>query len=383
MAKLKSLVNQQKKSVLSKTIDFFVKSKHHAYLVGGYVRDTTLGIEPRDIDIVVEGDAIKAAKQLNAKLKGSLDIHKEFGTASITKGQTRIDLASARFEKYASPAKLPHVYPSTVNEDLNRRDFTINAIAMSISNENFGEIFDPFNGLDDIKKGVIRVLHKESFNDDPTRIFRALRYKNRFRFKIGKRTKSLMTEAINKRMIQCLSGQRIINEIRLIFKEKNYVDIIKDLSNMTSLKIRKKDLELLPVLGQNRMYFYLSRVKSARFPITKTEKLLVKDFHNFGKTIARLDKATKHSTIFAILSPISTEAIDIIPVVLPRLKQKVWTFRQLKKRKLLVTGSDLKRLGYKPGRRFKTLLNKMRDWQFDKKIKNRKDALEYLRNIKH
>ncbi len=383
MAKSKSSANQQKKSVLSKTISFFIQSKHHAYLVGGYVRDTTLGIEHRDIDIVVEGDATMVAKQLNSKLKGNLDIHKKFGTASITTKQMRIDLASARVEKYASPAKLPHVYPSTINEDLNRRDFTINAMAMSISNENFGEIFDPFNGMEDIKKGVIRVLHKESFNDDPTRIFRALRYKNRFGFKIGKRTKALMTEAINKRMIQRLTDQRILNEIRLIFEETNYQDIIKDISSSKSLKIGKKDMELLSVLGPNRMYFYLSKLKCFNFPITSDEKRLVKDFHDFSNTIARLDKATKHSAIFAILSPISSEIIDIMPAALPKLKRNIRIFQQLKKKKLFVTGNDLKRLGYKPGAKFRNILNKMRDWQFDRKIKNRKEALEYLRNIKH
>lgn len=383
MAKLRSSDKHQKKSVLSKTIGFFVHSKYHAYLVGGYVRDTTLGIEPLDIDIVVEGDAIKAARHLNTKLKGKLTVHKKFGTASINTKNTRVDLASAREERYASPAKLPHVYPSTINEDLNRRDFRINAIAMSISNENFGEIFDPFEGLDDIKKGMIRVLHKGSFYDDPTRIFRAVRYKNRFGFKIGKKTKSLMIEAINKKMIQRLSGQRILSEIKLIFEEKQYREIVKDLSDMTSLKIRKKDLDILPLIGRNRIYYYLSKVKSIKFPLSKPEKNLIKDFQNLNKTIGRLDKASKHSTIYTILSPISKDILDVIPAVLPKLKQKIRIFSQLKKIKLFINGNDLKRLGFKSDRKLKNMLNKMRDWQFDKKIKDRKEALKYLRNIKH
>jgi tRNA nucleotidyltransferase (CCA-adding enzyme) len=142
-------------------------------------------------------------------------------------------------------------------------------------------------------------------------------------------------------------------------------------------------MELLPVLGLNRMYFYLSKLKYFKFPITSAEKCLVKDFHDFGNTIARLDKATKHSAIFAILSPISGEVIDIMPAVLPKLRRNVRIFRQLEKKKLFVTGNDLKRLGYKPGAKFRSILNRMRDWQFDRKIKNRKEALEYLRNIKH
>ncbi len=382
MVKSESLGKHQKKSVLSKTIDFFVHSKYHAYLVGGYVRDTTLGLEPLDIDIVVEGDAIKAARQLNTKLKGKLTTHNKFGTASIDTKQTRVDLASARVERYISPAKLPHVYPSTINEDLNRRDFRINAIAMSISNENFGEIFDPFEGLDDIKKGMIRVLHKGSFIDDPTRIFRALRYKNRFGFKIGKKTKSFMTEAIDKKMIQRLSGQRILDEIKLIFEEEQYLLTIKDLSDLTSMKIRKKDLELLSVLGHNRIYYYLSKVKSINFALSNAEKSLVKDFQNLNNTIMRLDKASKNSTIFSILSHISDEVIEVIPAVLPRLKQKVKRFRQLKKTKLLINGNDLKKLGFRPERRFKRMLRKLRDLQFDKKINNRREGFKYISNTK-
>ena len=357
-------------------------SNYHAYLVGGYVRDTTLGLEPIDIDIVVEGDAIKAARQLNTRLKGKLVVHKEFGTASVNTKQTRVDLASARVEHYPSPAKLPHVYPSTINEDLNRRDFRINAIAMSISNENFGEIFDPFEGLDDIKKGMIRVLHKGSFIDDPTRIFRALRYKNRFGFKIGKKTKSLMTEAINNKMIQRLSSERILDEIRLIFAEEQYLLTIKDLSDLTALKIRKKDLDLLPALGPIRIYYYLSKVKSIKLPLSSEEKTLVKDFEKFGNTLMRLEKASKNSTIFSILSPIADDVIDVIPEVQPKLKQKIRVFKKLKKIKPYINGYDLKKSGFRPGKKFRSILKKLIDEQYDKKITSRKEALKYLRDMK-
>ena len=156
MTKLRYSAKRKKKSVLRKVIDFFAKSEYHAYLVGGYVRDSTLGRESVDIDVVVEGDGVKVARKLNLKLKGKLKKHDEFGTASIVINNHRVDIASARTEKYPSPAHLPHVYFATIVEDLNRRDFTINAIAMSISRENFGEIFDPFDGMSDIKKKLVR-----------------------------------------------------------------------------------------------------------------------------------------------------------------------------------------------------------------------------------
>lgn len=383
MVKLKSLAKHQKKSVLNKTINFFVKSNFHAYLVGGYVRDTTLGIKPIDIDIVVEGNAIKAAKALNLKLKGKLCIYKEFGTASIITKAERIDLASARVEKYPSPAKLPHVYPSTIIEDLNRRDFTINAMAMSISKEDFGEIFDPFNGLEDIKKGLIRVLHKNSFNDDPTRIFRALRYKNRFGFKIEKKTKILMKEAIDKKMIKQLTGQRILNEIRLIFTEKKYQETIKDLSDLIIFKIKKKDLELLPLLGPNRIYLYLSKLDTNEFPLKTEERKIMHDLNKTGSIILRLEKMSKNSIIYDILYPISDQVIDIIPLIRPELKKKINIYSRLKKIKPFIKGNDLKNLKVKQGRKFKILLKKMLDLQLDKKINSRKDALQYLKNLKN
>lgn len=383
MAKSKSLAKHQKKSVLNKTINFFVKSNFHAYLVGGYVRDTTLGIKPIDIDIVVEGNAIKAAKALNLKLKGKLCIYKEFGTASIITKAERIDLASARVEKYPSPAKLPHVYPSTIIEDLNRRDFTTNAMAMSISKEDFGEIFDPFNGLEDIKKGLIRVLHKNSFNDDPTRIFRALRYKNRFGFKIEKKTKILMKEAIDKKMIKRLTGQRILNEIRLIFTEKKYQETIKDLSDLVIFKIKKKDLELLPLLGPNRIYLYLSKLDTNEFPLKTEERKIMQDLNKAGSIISRLEKTSKNSIIYDILYPISDQVINIIPLIRPELKKKINRYSRLKKIKPFIKGNDLKNLKVKQGRKFKILLKKMLDLQLDKKINSKKDALQYLKNLKN
>jgi len=382
LAKLKSLAKHQKKSVLNKALDFFIKSIYHAYLVGGYVRDTTLGLKPVDIDIVVEGNAVKAAKALNLILKGKLCVYEEFGTASIITEAERIDLASARVEKYSSPAKLPHVYPSTIIEDLNRRDFTINAMVMSISKEDFGEIFDPFNGLKDIKKGLIRVLHRNSFNDDPTRIFRALRYKNRFGFKIEKKTKILMKEAIDKRMIKQLSDQRILNEIKLIFSEEKYQETIKDLSDLLIYKIKKKDLELLPLLGPNRIYLYLSKLDTDGFPLKTEERDMMQDLNKIGSTISRLEKASTNSTICNILYPISDQIIEIIPLIHQKLKGKINTYSKLKKIKPFIKGNDLKKLGVRQNRKFKNLLRKMLDLQLDKKIKSKKEAIQYLKNMK-
>lgn len=382
MARLRSSARKKKKSVLKKVIDFFVKSEYHAYLVGGYVRDSTLGRESVDFDIVVEGDGIRIARQLNSKLKGKLTSHAEFGTASICINSHRVDLASARAEKYTSPARLPHVYPSTIVEDLNRRDFTINAIAMSISKENFGEIFDPFEGLSDIKKKLIRILHKQSFMDDPTRIFRALRYKNRFGFKMEDDTERLMQEAIRKGMVERLTGQRVLNELQLIFAEDTYPDTIEDLAYYGVFNLKRNDLRLMPSSNDHAFYFLLSKLAKNTLPLTKDTQKIVDDFRNLPKVIAKLNKASAHSTIFSILSPFSLEATEAISLIKPELSEKIKIYQSLRKVKPFVTGKDLRKYGFKPNRQYDRILTKIFNMQLDKKITNRKQALAYLRTAK-
>ena len=379
MAKLRSSAKKKKKSVLKKVIDFFVKSEYHAYLVGGYVRDSTLGRESVDFDIVVEGDGIKIARQLNSKLKGKLTSHAEFGTASICINSHRVDVASARTEKYSSPARLPHVYPSTIVEDLNRRDFTINAIAMSISKENFGEIFDPFEGLSDIKKKLIRILHKQSFMDDPTRIFRALRYKNRFGFKMEDDTERLMQEAIRNGMIDKLSGQRVLNELQLIFAEDAYPDTIEDLAYYGIFNLKRNDLRLMPSSCDYAFYFLLSRLAKNSIPLTKSAQKIVDDFRNVSTIIAKLGKASAQSTIFGILSPISPETIEAISLIKPELSEKIETYQNLRRLKPFVTGKDLRKYGCKPDKQYNRLLAKIFAMQLDEKLENRKQALAHLR----
>lgn len=382
MERSKSSAKKKKKSVLRKVIDFFVKSAYHAYLVGGYVRDSTLGRESIDIDVVVEGDAIAAAKKLNEKLKGKLASHAEFGTASISVDSLRVDLASARTEKYPSPAHLPHVFPSTIVEDLNRRDFTINAIAMSISKENFGEIYDPFEGLSDIKRKLIRILHRNSFIDDPTRIFRALRYKNRFGFKLEEDTERLLRDAAKEGMVKKLSGQRILNELNLVFAEDTYGDTVGDLSYYGIFALKRSDLKLMPTSNSHAFYFFLSRLPKNSLPLEKKAKEIVDDFRNIGEVIARLGKTSKKSMLYTILSPIAEEVTESIALIKPELKEKVKTFRDQKRIHPFITGKDLRKYGIKPDKQYAKILQKIFILQLDKKLTNRREAIEHLKTLR-
>jgi tRNA nucleotidyltransferase (CCA-adding enzyme) len=188
------------------------------YLVGGVVRDLLLGRPNLDFDLVVEGDALRLARQL-AKASGEkVTTHPRFGTAKFHRGGVSIDLVTARSETYPRPGALPEVQPGTISDDLRRRDFSINAMAIDLSPDSFGELIDPHGGKADLERGLIRVLHDKSFIDDATRMFRALRYEQRLGFQLEPNTESLMRR--DKAMVGTISGDRIRHELELFFKEE-------------------------------------------------------------------------------------------------------------------------------------------------------------------
>ncbi|MBI3738423.1 MAG: CCA tRNA nucleotidyltransferase, partial [Chloroflexi bacterium] len=201
------------------------------YIVGGFVRDLVLGRDGADFDLVVEGDAIRLARALVSKYGGKVAVHDKFGTAKwdiresgiVNRGSASdsrlptpdfLDLISSRSETYANPAALPTVKMGSLADDIRRRDFTINTLALRLDGDHFGELRDDLGGLADLQKGVVRVLHPRSFIDDPTRMYRAVRYEQRHGFTIAKETLDLIPEAWP--LVEKLSAQRIRHELDLI-----------------------------------------------------------------------------------------------------------------------------------------------------------------------
>lgn len=200
---------------------FGEETSQPAYVVGGFVRDLLIGRENLDIDIVVEGDAVDFAGQLAQMWKSEVQAHHQFKTATITRlDGLKLDFVSARNETYLSPGALPSVEYGTIVEDLRRRDFSINALAMRLQPDAFGELIDCTDGLQDLRAGRIRVLHERSFIDDPTRIFRAIRYEGRYNFQIAESDQKQMLDAIKQGVLNLISGQRIRNEIDHILSEE-------------------------------------------------------------------------------------------------------------------------------------------------------------------
>ena len=222
------------------------------FLVGGVVRDILLGRRVNDFDLVLEGNSAQFAEYIVRKFGGKIHIHSKFGTATWIPNESTIkrlnvpafqdstsvlsfDLISSRSETYEHPGALPTVTRSHIEDDLRRRDFTINAIAIRLDGDPFGELFDPMNGEVDLVAGVIRVLHDLSFIDDPTRMFRAVRYAGRYGFEIAPETSRLMNDEAHNILSQ-LSGERVRHEFDLIFEEDLPVDMLDRLKSLGLLK---------------------------------------------------------------------------------------------------------------------------------------------------
>jgi tRNA nucleotidyltransferase (CCA-adding enzyme) len=206
------------------------------YLVGGTVRDILLGEPSFDVDIVVEGDAIALAGALADELGGRVRAHDQFGTAVVLYGQDeRVDVVTARSETYEAPAALPTVEPGTIDEDLHRRDFTINAMAVSLKAEP-GLLVDPFEGRSDLEAGRIRVLHDQSFIDDPTRILRAIRYEDRYGFRMDDDTVALARDCIATGHVGDLSGARLREELIALLEEGDVSHAIPRLAELQAEK---------------------------------------------------------------------------------------------------------------------------------------------------
>lgn len=200
---------------------------YKVYLVGGVVRDLLMKKSIWDLDFVVEGNAVELAKNLAQDWGVDCHTFPEFGTAHMKVEGYKLEFATTRRETYPHPGSYPLVEFATLREDLLRRDFTINAMALSINPEDFGTLIDYFGGLRDLKDRIIRVLHPMSFVEDPVRILRALRFAGRFDFKLSKGTEKLLKSAVNMELLKKAPRGRLLNELRLALREERLLEILR------------------------------------------------------------------------------------------------------------------------------------------------------------
>lgn len=385
------------KELLKKIGALAAAHNFRVYAVGGIVRDFLLKVETLDIDITVEGDGIGFGKIVKKELGGKLQAHPEFGTAAIILENIRIDIASCRAEEYVGPAKLPQVKTATLIEDLKRRDFTVNAMAMRLGDKD-EEIIDPFGGLNDLKAKIIKVLHTKSFIDDPTRIFRGLRFAGRLGFKFDTDTESLLREAVKERLIEKLSPKRIREETIPILEEPKNEEIIKlmaqyDILKVLNLKLPEPNLfkaiaqNLHKAKGISNWFVYLLAILGLKNPsrfldLSNKELNKISRVNKILKNSEALMEVEKPSEIYGILEHSTDEELIFLMSAFPKAKSKIMDFlHKYKYIKLEISGHNLKQLGLQEGPLYKELLAKTLNAKLDGEIKSKAEELKFVKKI--
>jgi tRNA nucleotidyltransferase (CCA-adding enzyme) len=430
MPELLEKLPQAIKGLIQSSSDTAQELNYNAYLVGGFVRDLILGVKNLDLDIVVEGQGIVFATELGRRLSAEVITHKKFGTATVIVPQPvkrmdkgavasiKIDIATAREEFYQQPAVLPTVRGSVIKDDLGRRDFTINAMAISISRADCGRFIDFFHGRDDIRRRSIRVLHDLSFIDDPTRIFRAIRFEQRFNFHLEPRTLKLLKKALALKMLERLSPHRLRAEMILIFKEERPLKYIRRINKLVGfsflsphLKFTHKTERLLGSI-ESQIKWFKNRTPGRRpldtwliymialindmplkyikefclaFGFTKGERKRILSCKNtVDKTARKLKLKLKPSHIHRCLEPLSYEVILLINAKYQNLtlRKNVKDFFNIYNGvKINTGGEDLAKLKIPPGPSYKKILEQTLYAKLDKKISSKKEELEFIKGL--
>ena len=402
------------KHILQYLKDIGSKAKemgYKAHLVGGIVRDIILGIENLDIDIVIEGDGIRFSKAFAKEFKAKVAVHERFKTATIIMpDKTRIDIATAREEYYDLPGSLPVVEESSIKLDLYRRDFTINALAVKLHDE-FGDLLDFFGGMNDIKNKKIRVLHMLSFIDDPTRMYRAIRFAARLGFEIGEQTDKLIKYAVSLGVVNRVERVRIFNEIVHILNNENVAQSFEMLRNYNLIRalddrliIDRRILEYLDeteeivkscsIFCKNKKFKrervflivleYLFR-KSASFSEAigadeSTKRFIKKVLAMFPEAKGVLLKEhASNLEIYNTLSKIPLEGVLALYPIVKDKKRVVLYLEELMHEEPIIRGEDILKLGFKPSKIFSEIIKAVFEQQLLGKIEDKLQAIEFIK----
>lgn len=396
--------------------------EYNAFAVGGFVRDLLLKKRNLDLDIVVEGNGLDFAKHLADRVDGSYRTHERFATAMVRMPDGfKIDIATARLEYYEYPAALPTVELSSIKLDLYRRDFTINAMAVQLNPDHFGTLIDFFNCQNDLKHKEVKVLHNLSFVEDPSRIFRAIRFEQRMEFYLAPHTARLMRNAVKMKLFGKATDTRFFSEICQIFSEDNPIPAIKRMAEFNlfqflwpdlkpHLKIDRRFLHILNQAQRAISWYRLLYLKTEceswkiyllaimgrsqpevlknfceRFLVhpKSTESLLRQKIH--ADKIANLlvrRRVFLDSEIYWLFQELEIDGLLYLMAIGRKsiVKKSVSKYvTELSQTTTFLGGRDLMAMGYSPGPRFKKMLNDLLDAKLNKQLTSKEDEYQYIK----
>ncbi len=407
--KIKEIFSQNLLDTLTKIGKLADSQGLKAYAVGGFVRDLLLEKANFDIDIMVEGDAIPFATAVSQELNAECKLIERFHTAHIFLDKLNLDFSSARKELYRHPGELPEVSFSNLRDDLYRRDFTINALALSITPDHLFELIDLFNGEEDLRKRIIKVLHSRSFIDDPTRLYRALRFADRFKFELEPNTEYLFDKAIKLSAPSTLSIKRIAAEIDKCFKEKYPLSLLNKYKNTGLLSYYHKSFKTYtrPDFSFSLIRSMATRLRS-KFPdITETAifwSMLLSNIPFEEAQPLLNNSGLPHSIGLQVTSTLSTWQVILTKLSLANTKLEIYNalkdacpetlallylknknkeienkinqyVNQLYSIKPSITGKDLVEAGIEPGPQIRKILDKIIEKKLECPELTRKEEL--------
>jgi tRNA nucleotidyltransferase (CCA-adding enzyme) len=388
-----------------------------AYLVGGIVRDIFLHVDNFDIDIVIEGDGIKLALEASQHFRCTYKLHSKFGTATLYLGAGfKLDIATSRMEYYEKPASLPFVVRSNIRQDLYRRDFTINTMAVSLNSDSWGKLLDYFGGMDDVISGRIRILHSMSFIEDPTRIFRAIRFEQRLGFGMEDNTEQKLREALVLGIPYRLSPVRLRDEMLNMLNERNPWKSFQRLDDLGGIKyispsfVINKEVQLAMKRG-GKSVDRLSKkfnLKTKKWLVLLCEMVILSNFNsadevaNWGRGIRMTNKSVsvlvevfnniaqireilstselKDFRLFDTFTVLGDDSIVVVHSLDSKSAIRVERYlRMLSSIKVEINGNDIIKLGVEPGRKIKELLRQITILKVKGMLKNRDDEMEYVK----
>ena len=377
------------------------------YVVGGAVRDILLERVNLDLDLVSDGDAIALVKELTLLSQGEIIEYPRFGTAKLQWHEWSIDFATARTETYAYPGALPDVKPGSLQDDLFRRDFSINAMAVYLTPDRCGELIDLYGGQDDLEHKLVRVLHERSFVDDATRIWRALRYEQRFNFKLEAETETLLKRDIP--MLDTISGDRIRNELERILYEGRPEKVMLRAAELGVLstihpslkaddwlaerftRARQQTVSRVPPIA-----FYLA-LMVYRLTVDEAEELISKlrlpnamsnglrgTLRLKGELAALREPGLPPSRVYRLLSPFSLAAVTVNIVASDNetVRQYLMLYwNALRYVKPELNGDDLLSMGISEGPQLKEILDRLLEARLDGEVSTREGEVEVVKGL--